>query len=78
MAKKKLRKLGDVLLDMEPLLDELADIHELQRGDILSLIFHQVTMHNPDCIEEFADGSRPLYFYGHKDLEPKKETKYPQ
>lgn len=73
----KLRKAGDVLLDMEPLLNELADKHELQLGDILALVKHQLEMHNPDCVEEFLDGSKPVFFYGHKDLKPKKETKYP-
>jgi hypothetical protein len=78
MAKKKLRKMGDILLDMEPLLDELVDVHEIQRGDLLALIFHQVTMHNPSCVEEFADGTSPVWFYGHQDHAPKKEIKYPQ
>lgn len=73
----KMRKLGNVLLDMEPLLNELADQHCLQRGDIIALIFQQITMHNPQCIEEFDDNTRPVYFYGHESLQPKKATKYP-
>lgn len=73
----KLRKVGDVLLELEPLLDELAEKHELQLGDILALVKHQLEMHNPGCIEEFSDGTKPVYFYGHKDHEPKKELKYP-
>jgi len=74
----KLRKLGDILLDMEPLLDELAEQHEMQLGDIIALVVRHLEMHNPTCIEEFLDGSRPVFFYGHKDLEPKKATKYPR
>lgn len=73
----KLRKLGDVLLDLEPLLDEMAEKHELQLGDILALVKGQLESHNPGCIEEFMDGSKPVYYYGHKDHEPKKETKWP-
>ncbi|EFX60709.1 hypothetical protein DAPPUDRAFT_123240 [Daphnia pulex] len=34
----KIRKLGDVLLDMEPLLLEMVD-HGLQYGDILNLVY---------------------------------------
>lgn len=74
----KLRKLGKVLLDMEPLLDELAEDHDLQMGDIVALIMRHLEMHNPDCVEEFMDGSKPVFFYGHKDLQPKKENKWPQ
>ena len=73
----KLRKLGDVLLDLEPLLDEMVEKHELQMGDVLALIIRQLEMHNPGCVEEFMDGTKPIFFYGHKDLQPKKETKYP-
>ena len=74
----KLRKLGDVLLDLEPLLDEMALSHELQMGDILGLIVRHLEMHNPDCIEEFDDNTKPVFFYGHHSLEPKKETKWPR
>ena len=73
----KLRKLGEVLLDLEPLLDEMVDGHELQMGDILSLIRGHLLTHSPHCVEEFVDGSEPIFMYGHKDSKPKKENKYP-
>jgi hypothetical protein len=69
--------MGDVLLDMEPLLDELVEAHGLQMNDVLALIFRQLEMHNPGCIEEFLDGTKPVFFYGHQDNKPKKERKYP-
>ena len=58
-----MRKLGKVLLDLEPLLDELAD-HELQMGDILALVKAHLEIHRPDCIEEYTDGTNPEYYYG--------------
>ena len=64
--KPKIRKLGDVLLDMEPLIDELVD-HGLQMGDILALIRSHLLIHNPECIEEYVDGTAPEYFYGPSD-----------
>jgi hypothetical protein len=64
-------------LDLEPLLDELAEGHELQMGDILALVRSHLLIHNPDCVEEFLDGSEPIYVYGHKDQNPKKELKFP-
>lgn len=59
----KIRKLGDVLLDMEPLLEELIE-HELQWGDILFLIYGWLQIHNPQAQEEYLDGSRPEFKYG--------------
>lgn len=60
-----MRKLGKVLLDLEPILDEMAD-HELQMGDILALVKAHLEIHRPDCIEEYTDGSHPEYYYGPK------------
>ena len=68
----KLRKLGNVLLDLEPLLDELVDGHELQMGDILALVRSHLLIHNPGCVEEFLDGSEPIYIYGHESQRSKK------
>jgi hypothetical protein len=64
---KKIRKLGNVLLDMEPLLLELID-HELQHGDILNLIRGYLEIHAPGAKEEYDDGGNPEFYYG-----PKKE-----
>lgn len=60
-----MRKLGKVLLDMEPLLDEMCD-HGLQMGDILALVKAHLEIHRPDCIEEYTDGDSPEYYYGPK------------
>lgn len=67
MKKKKLRPLGEILLDLEPLLFELVD-HDLQRGDILSLVEVWITTHAPSTIEVYnEDNSSPIFYYGHKD-----------
>lgn len=54
----KRRSVGDVLCDMEVLLDELVDIHELQHGDILSLVNSQLELHRPDAREVLVKGKR--------------------
>lgn len=64
---KKLRKVGDITLAMEPLLLELAVEHELQMGEILALVKAYLEIHALDCIEQYVDGTRPIYYYGHKD-----------
>lgn len=72
MKKKKksptIRPLGDILLDMEPLLQEAMDDHELQWGDMLGLIHHYLTVHYPNSKEIYNDGTETIYFYGHQDL----------
>ena len=62
--KKKLRPLGDILLDLEPLIDELTDQHSLQWSDILALIHVYLTVHHPENQEEYLDGSNPIWYYG--------------
>lgn len=61
-----MRKIGKVLLDLEPLLDEMVD-QGLQMGDILALVKAHLEIHRPDCIEEYTDGSNPEYYYGPKN-----------
>jgi hypothetical protein len=64
----KRRKVGDVLLDMEPLLIELVVAHELQWGDVLNLVRGYLEVHLPGGQEEYLDRSNPKFYYG-----PKKE-----
>ena len=70
MKKKKnenLRPLGDILLEIEPLLLEMVDRHDLQHGDVYGLLRQYLEIHLPNHKEEFADNTRPIFYYGHKD-----------
>lgn len=63
--KKKLRKLGDITTDLEPLLLEMVVDHELQMGEVLNLIRGYLEIHCPNCKEVYVkDGSNPIFFYG--------------
>lgn len=66
----KLRPLGNILLDLEPVLEEMIDSHDLQKSDVIALVSSWIDAHRPDCIEEYEDGTSPVLFYG-----PKKDTK---
>ena len=59
-----MRKFGEILLDLEVLIDEMVDDHEVQLGDLLSLVKSHVDIHRPDAIEEYEDGSNPVDYYG--------------
>lgn len=62
---KKLRPMGELLLEMEELLDEMIEVHGLQWGDVLNLVHGHLEVHRPDAQEEYSeDGSNPIFFYG--------------
>ena len=59
-----MRKVGQILLDMEPLLEQLVHEHELQKGELLKLISVWVDIHAPNAIEEYVDSSPLIEYYG--------------
>ena len=52
-----MRKMGDILLDLEKVISEMIEKHELQRGDVLALVDVYVTVHHPEAVEKYMDGS---------------------
>ena len=60
----KLRKLGDITLDFEPLLSEMAVDHEMQVGEIMAVIHAHLIIHHPEAREEYDRGGHPEYYYG--------------
>lgn len=66
--KKKLRPLGEVTQDLEDVLMEMCEAHDMQLGEILSLVKNWVEVHYNGAIEEYeCDDSNPIFLYGHKD-----------
>lgn len=66
MKKKKLRPIGDIMLDVEPLMLEMAYDHDLQWGDILNLIHGYLEVHCPEAQERYIKGGHPHFYYGPK------------
>lgn len=65
MSKKKIRPLGDILLDLEVLIDEMIDSHCLQMGDMLNWLYGHLIIHRPDSREVYIkDGKHPTFYYG--------------
>lgn len=62
-----MRKLGDITLDLEEILEEMVDSHDLQKGEILALVNVWVDIHRPDAVETYEDGSSPVFRYGPKE-----------
>lgn len=63
MAKKKLRPLGFVTQDLEPLLLEMGIDHDLQHGEIMNLIYGYLLIHLPEQKEEYLDGTSPVFYF---------------
>lgn len=63
---KKLRPLGTILLEMEPLILEMVVKHDLQHGDILNLVRGYLEVHCPGAKEEYEDGYDVEFYYGPK------------
>jgi len=73
MAKKNLRKVGDIMLDMEKLLFELHIDHDMQHGEVLYLINGWQKIHVPGQIETYEkDGTHPV-LYGPKPAKKRKK-----
>ena len=65
--KKNKETIGDVLLELEIVLDKMCN-HGLQLGDILALAWVHIWVHRKDAVEVFkSDGSHPVFKYEHKD-----------
>ena len=76
MSKKKLRPLGDIMLDMEPLLMEMTHSQELQWHEVLNLVKGYLEVHCPEGREEYVGGGSPVFYYGPAEgLNSKKPTK---
>lgn len=61
---KKIRPLGQILLEIEPLILEMVEEHDLQYGDILNLIYGYLEVHCPDAREKYLDNTSPRFYYG--------------
>lgn len=66
MKRKKIRPLGDILLELEPLILEIVEKHDLQHGDVLNLVHGYLQVHCPGAKEEYEDGDPIIFHYGPK------------
>jgi len=65
--KKTLRPMGKITDQLEPLLLEMVEEHDMQMGEILNIIRGYLEIHAPSCVEIYEDESSPIFYYGPKD-----------
>lgn len=64
---KKKQLIGDVLLELEVVLDKMYDMG-FQEGDVLWQVFGHTRSHRLDAVQVYEeDDSLPIMKYGHKD-----------
>jgi len=63
---KQLRPLGEITLELEKVLKEMTNDHDLQWGEVLGLVHTWLSIHAPNAQEEYVDGDNPMYYYGPK------------
>lgn len=61
-----MRAVGKITDDMEKLLYELVEDHQMQAHEVLHMVYGWIQCHYPDAIELYEDGSSPEFFYGDK------------
>lgn len=64
MAKKKIRPMQEILLDMEVLRMELISSHDLQWADMIFELHGWLMVHAQSQREEYMDDSHPELYYG--------------
>jgi len=62
-----MRKLGDIITDLEKLVTEMVDGHDMQWGDILAIVWNYLRVHRPEARENYVEGGYPEYYYGPKE-----------
>ena len=59
-----MRPLGKITNDMEKLLQEMVDEHEMQIHEILGINYAYLLSHRPEAQETYEDGTSPIFYYG--------------
>ena len=60
-----IRPLGAITDDLEPLILEMTEQHEMQWHEVLGLVHAYLQVHCPTAQEFYTeDGSSPRYYYG--------------
>lgn len=63
----KLRPMGKILLDLEPLILEMVEGHDLQWADVLGLVHSYLQVHCAGAQEQYEEGGHPEFKYGPKE-----------
>lgn len=63
-----MRPLGDITQDLEVLITEMIEQHDLQHGEVINLIHGYLEIHFPDAKEQYVDGDEVVLYYGPRSI----------
>jgi hypothetical protein len=75
VKQKKIERVGDIMFEQERVAQKLVEQHDMQASEIVSAVLNYLEVHYPGCFEEFTDGSRIVFLWGHKEVVKKKAEK---
>lgn len=63
---RKLRPLGKIMDEMEPLLEEMTDEdkHDMQYQEVLAQVYVWLMTHAPHQEPTYLDGTHPEFYFG--------------
>ena len=61
---KKIEPMGDIMHEVEAIVTKMVEQHDLQKGEMMALFSQYIDVHFPGSIEEYNNGSNPVYYYG--------------
>lgn len=59
MSKKSITPFGDLMLNLEEVLEAMIDEHDVQRYELCALVDAWVKVHRPESVETYLDGTQP-------------------
>ena len=62
-----MRPLGKITDDMEKLMLEMIDEHDMQAYEIMGIIWSWMVAHRPVALDYYTDGKHCIMYLGHPD-----------
>lgn len=58
-SKKSITPFGNLMLELEQVLEAMIDEHDVQRYEICALVDAWVRVHRPESVETYLDSTQP-------------------
>lgn len=63
----KVERMGDIMHELEKVITKMIDQHDMQKGEVLSLVNGYIDVHFPSSKEVYSEtGDSPIFYYGHR------------
>lgn len=59
-----MKPMGELTGELEIILEQMVDEHDLQHGEVLALVHMWLMVHRPGARECYVEGGHPTFYYG--------------